>query len=63
VRVYERVGFERCPEFDLRAADVFSADTRDDLTGLAFRYDLPDLREGASQAIGPRTVTEPGSTT
>ena len=40
VRLYQRVGFQRCPEFDLRAADVFSAETGDDLTGLAFRYDL-----------------------
>jgi GNAT superfamily N-acetyltransferase len=40
VRLYERVGFTRCPEFDLRAADVFPSETSDDLTGHAFRYDL-----------------------
>jgi len=40
MRLYERVGFTRCPEFDLRAADVFPTATGDDLTGLAFRYDL-----------------------
>ena len=40
VRLYERLGFVRCPEFDLRAADVFPADGADDLTGLAFRLDL-----------------------
>jgi GNAT superfamily N-acetyltransferase len=40
VRLYERVGFTRCPEFDLRAADVFPSEAGDDLTGLAFRYDL-----------------------
>ena len=38
-RLYERLGFERCPEYDLRAADVFGSTTDDDLTGLAFRYD------------------------
>jgi GNAT superfamily N-acetyltransferase len=63
VRLYERVGFTRCPEFDLRAADVFPSETGDDLTGLAFRYDLGRPHGRASQAIGPRTVTEPGSTT
>jgi GNAT superfamily N-acetyltransferase len=42
VRLYERVGFVRCPEFDLRAADVFGQGdpTSGDLVGLAFRYDL-----------------------
>jgi GNAT superfamily N-acetyltransferase len=40
MRLYERLGFTRCPEFDLRAADVFQSDAGDDLTGLAFRYDL-----------------------
>lgn len=58
MRLYQRVGFTRCPEFDLPAADVFSAVTGDHLTGLAFRFDLV-----ASQASGPRTVTDPGSTT
>jgi GNAT superfamily N-acetyltransferase len=41
VRLYERIGFTRCPEFDLRVADVFESDAADELTGLAFRYDLP----------------------
>ena len=40
VRLYERLRFSRCPEFDLRAADVFPAEGADDVTGLAFRYDL-----------------------
>jgi GNAT superfamily N-acetyltransferase len=40
VRLYERVGFRRCPEFDLRAVDVFVAKAGDDLTALAFRFDL-----------------------
>ena len=40
VRLYERVGFVRCPEYDLRAADVFQSANGDDLNGQAFRYDL-----------------------
>jgi GNAT superfamily N-acetyltransferase len=40
VRLYERLGFVRCPEFDLRAADVFPSDDADDLDGPAFRHDL-----------------------
>jgi GNAT superfamily N-acetyltransferase len=40
VRLYERLGFTRCPEFDLPAADVFPADGADDMMGPAFRYDL-----------------------
>jgi GNAT superfamily N-acetyltransferase len=46
VRLYERLGFVRCPEFDLRAADVFPADNADDMDGLAFRHDLG--RRGSS---------------
>jgi GNAT superfamily N-acetyltransferase len=53
-RLYERVGFVRCPEFDLRARDVFAAPPGKDMRGLAFRYDVG--------RIGPRTVIEPGST-
>ena len=41
VRLYERLGFARCPEYDLPAADVFpSRDADDSLVGLAFRHDL-----------------------
>ena len=40
MRLYERVGFVRCPEYDLRAADVFPAEGSDDTTGPAFRLDL-----------------------
>jgi len=40
VRLYEKVGFVRCPEYDLRAADVFRSADGDDLKGQAFRYDL-----------------------
>jgi GNAT superfamily N-acetyltransferase len=41
VRLYERLGFVRCPEFDLPAAHVFPAPNADDgLVGLAFRRDL-----------------------
>ena len=40
VRLYERLGFTRCREFDRRASDVIQADGAGDLTGLAFRNDL-----------------------
>lgn len=40
VRLYGRLGFVRCPEYDLRAADVFPAHESDDMVALAFRYDL-----------------------
>jgi GNAT superfamily N-acetyltransferase len=40
VHLYERLGFVRCPEFDLRAADVFGGPADDPMLGLAFRYDL-----------------------
>ena len=40
VRLYQRLGFVRCPEFDLRAADVFTSDNADDMVGLAFRCDV-----------------------
>lgn len=55
MRLYERLGFVRCPEFDLRAKDVFGAPPGKDMHGPAFRYDVG--------RIGPRTVIEPGSTT
>lgn len=40
VRLYGRLGFVRCPEYDLRAVDVFPAEGADDMVALAFRYDL-----------------------
>jgi GNAT superfamily N-acetyltransferase len=41
VRLYLGLGFVRCPEFDLRAADIFPSGTlEDDLVVLAFRHDL-----------------------
>jgi GNAT superfamily N-acetyltransferase len=40
MRLYERLGFVRCPEFDLRARDVFGAPPGKDMLGPAFRYDL-----------------------
>ena len=40
VRLYERLGFVRCPEFDLRAADVFPSENADEMVGLAFRRDV-----------------------
>ena len=39
VRLYQRLGFVRCPEFDLQAADVFPSDNADEMVGLAFRRD------------------------
>ena len=45
VRLYERLGFVRCPEFDLRAADIFPAEDADEMVGLAFRLDLGRLSE------------------
>ena len=39
VRLYQRLGFVRCPEFDLRAADVFPSENADEMVGLAFRRD------------------------
>jgi len=40
VRLYQRLGFVRCPEFDMRAADVFTSDNADDMVGLALRRDV-----------------------
>jgi GNAT superfamily N-acetyltransferase len=40
VCLYGRLGFVRCPEYDLRAAQVFPAHEADDMVALAFRYDL-----------------------
>ncbi len=41
VRLYERLGFVRCPEFDLPAAQVFPSHEADDgLVCLAFRHHL-----------------------
>jgi len=40
VRLYERLGFVRCPEFDLRAADIFPSENADEMVGLAFRLDV-----------------------
>jgi predicted N-acetyltransferase YhbS len=40
VRLYARTGFVRCPEYDLRARDVFPSKDADDMVGLAFRRDL-----------------------
>lgn len=40
IRLYERLGFVRCPEFDLRVRDVFGAPADKDMHGPAFRYDF-----------------------
>ena len=55
VGLYDRLGFVRCPEFDLPASVAFPTDGGD-VTAIAFRYEL-------GEPIDPRTVTEPGSTT
>jgi GNAT superfamily N-acetyltransferase len=47
VRLYERLGFVRCPEFDLHAADIFPSDRAHDVMALAFRLDLGRARHGA----------------
>jgi predicted N-acetyltransferase YhbS len=56
VRLYDRLGFVRCPEFDLPASVAFPTDSGD-VTAIAFRYEL------VAEPTGPRTVIEPGSTT
>jgi predicted N-acetyltransferase YhbS len=38
VRLYQRLGFVRCPEFDLQAADVFPSENSE-MVVLAFRRD------------------------
>ena len=40
VKLYERIGFVRCPEFDMLAAEVFPTEGADDMRALAFRVDL-----------------------
>jgi len=40
VRLYERLGFVRCPEFDLRAAEIFPSESADETMALAFRLDV-----------------------
>lgn len=56
VRLYERMGFVRCPEYDLAASVAFPV-AGADVTAIAFRYDLTAV------ATGPRTVIVPGVTT
>ena len=57
VELYDRMGFVRCPEFDLAAKLVFPTESGADVTAIAFRYDL------VGEPTDPRTVMEPGSTT
>lgn len=57
VRLYERMGFVRCPEFDLAATVAFPVDGGARVTAIAFRYEL------TASPIGPLTVTVPGVTT
>ena len=40
VRLYQRLGFVRCPEFDLRAAEIFPSESADETMALAFRLDV-----------------------
>ena len=40
VRLYERLGFVRCPEYDLSAGVAFPVDAADDVAAIAFRHEL-----------------------
>jgi GNAT superfamily N-acetyltransferase len=40
VRLYERLGFVRCAEYDLPATEAFPVDGAPDVTAIAFRFDL-----------------------
>ena len=40
IRVYERYGFVRDPELDVRASDIMQLGPDDDYVGLAYRLDL-----------------------
>ena len=40
VRLYERLGFVRCPEFDLRAVDVFPGSYSGAINGPAYKLEL-----------------------
>ena len=48
VRLYERLGFVRCPEFDLRAADIFPSENADEMVALAFRRDVESRDQAPS---------------
>jgi GNAT superfamily N-acetyltransferase len=41
-RMYERIGFERCPEFDISAADLSLGDAADGVPIIAYRLNLAD---------------------
>lgn len=53
VRLYQRLGFARCPEFDLRAADVFPSEHADEMVGLAFRRDVEPAPRSPPRRPGP----------
>jgi len=38
--IYEQIGFHRCPEYDLTAADMLAVDTMDEIKVLTYRLDL-----------------------
>jgi GNAT superfamily N-acetyltransferase len=40
VRLYQRLGFVRCPQFDLPATNAFPVDGAADVVAIAFSYDL-----------------------
>jgi GNAT superfamily N-acetyltransferase len=40
VRLYERLGFVRCPQFDLPATVAFPVDGSAEVVAIAFRFDL-----------------------
>jgi GNAT superfamily N-acetyltransferase len=41
VRIYEQVGFVRCPEYDTDATHLFGGDRPGAVTAIAFRLELP----------------------
>jgi GNAT superfamily N-acetyltransferase len=48
-RVYEQMGFRRCPEFDVSTSDVGLGDGAHDVSLLAYRLDLKPFRDGEPQ--------------
>ena len=60
VRLYQRLGFLRCPEFDLRAADIYPSEHADEMVGLAFRLNVepatPPRALNSGDPSGPRPI-------
>jgi GNAT superfamily N-acetyltransferase len=60
-RLYERVGFERCPEFDMSAADMGFGGAADQVRVIAYRLDLAAARmtEAGRRAANRETPRRP----